>query len=108
MNEEIRSLFPVTQKYIYMNHSAVAPLSTRARDAMVAATHDIMLYGTARYGDSLRAYELTRASAAQLVNARAHEIAFMRNTSDAISTVANGIAWRKGDNVVTANVEFPS
>src|SRR6185295_17139460 len=46
--------------------------------------------------------------AARLVNARTHEIAFMRNTSDGLSAVANGIDWRAGDNVVTCNVEFPS
>src|SRR6185369_11782894 len=32
----------------------------------------------------------------------------MRNTSEAISTVANGLAWRAGDNIVTNNVEFPA
>jgi selenocysteine lyase/cysteine desulfurase len=32
----------------------------------------------------------------------------MRNTSDAICAVANGIDWRPGDTVVTTRVEFPS
>ena len=32
----------------------------------------------------------------------------MRNTSDALSTVANGLTWRRGDNVVTFRGEFPS
>ena len=32
----------------------------------------------------------------------------MRNTSDSLSTVANGIAWRPGDNIVTFSREFPS
>lgn len=108
MNQTIRSLFPVTDKYIYMNHAAVSPLSTSARDAMQALIEDVTLNGSANYEDWCRTYEETRHSAARLVNARPHEIAFMRNTSEALSAVANGIDWREGDNVVSCNVEFPS
>ncbi len=108
MNQAIRSLFPVTEKYIYLNHSAVCPLSTRVRDAMNGLVDDVTRNGSVNYNDWLQTYERTRESAARLVNARAHEIAFMRNTSDAISAVANGIDWREGDNVVTCNVEFPA
>jgi selenocysteine lyase/cysteine desulfurase len=32
----------------------------------------------------------------------------MRNTSDGLSTIANGLGWRAGDNVVTFRGEFPS
>jgi cysteine desulfurase/selenocysteine lyase len=108
MNETIRSLFPVTEKYIYMNHAAVSPLSTRVRDAMVGITDDVMRHGTANYDDWYRTYELARSAAARLVNARAHEIAFMQNTSAAISAVANGLDLRAGDNVVTCDAEFPA
>lgn len=108
MNQAIRSLFPVTDKYIYMNHSAVCPLSTRVRDAMNALVEDVTTNGSVNYTDWLQTYEDTRSSAARLVNAHPREIAFMRNTSEAICAVANGIDWRAGDNVVTCNVEFPA
>jgi cysteine desulfurase/selenocysteine lyase len=108
MNQTIRSLFPVTEQYVYMNHAAVAPLSTRVRDGMAALVEDVTRNGSVHYEDWCQTYERTRESAARLVNARAHEIAFMRNTSDALSAVANGIDWREGDNVVTCNVEFPA
>lgn len=108
MNQTIRSFFPITENYIYLNHAAVSPLSTRVRDAMSGLTEQVMRHGTAHYEDWYRTYELTRASAARLVNARPHEIAFMRNTSAAISSVANGLDLREGDNVVTCSVEFPS
>ena len=108
MNQTIRSLFPVTENFIYMNHAAVSPPSTRVRDAMNALNDDVTRNGSANYGGWCQTYEETRESAARLVKARAHEIAFMRNTSEALSAVANGIDWRQGDNVVTSNVEFPS
>ena len=108
MNNAIRSLFPVTEKYIYLNHAAVSPLSTRVREAMNRLIDDVTLNGSANYAEWLDAYERARASAARLVNAHPSEIAFMRNTSEAISAVANGLAWRAGDNIVTNNVEFPA
>jgi cysteine desulfurase/selenocysteine lyase len=108
MNKAIRSLFPITEQYVYMNHAAVAPLSTRVRDGMFALVEDVTRNGSVNYEEWCQTYERTRESAARLVNATAHEIAFMRNTSDALSAVANGIDWHEGDNVVTCNVEFPS
>jgi cysteine desulfurase / selenocysteine lyase len=108
MNDPIRALFPVTEKYVYLNHAAVSPLSTRVREAMTRLVDDVTLNGSANYYDWLAAYERARAATARLVGARPDEIAFMRNTSDAISTLANGLAWRDGDNLVTTSVEFPA
>jgi selenocysteine lyase/cysteine desulfurase len=108
MNREIRSLFPITKNYVYLNHAAVSPPSIRVRDAMAGLIDDVVERGAVGYDDWLKTYERTREAAARLVNARSHEIAFMHNTSEAISTVANGIRWREGDTIVTSNVEFPS
>lgn len=108
MNTEIRSLFPVTDKFIYFNHAAVSPLSTRVRDAMTWLVDDVTQNGSAHYFDWCDTYEKARHLAARLVNARAQEIAFMQNTSAALSAVANGIDWRQGDNIITTNVDFPA
>ncbi|HWC76579.1 MAG TPA: aminotransferase class V-fold PLP-dependent enzyme, partial [Blastocatellia bacterium] len=108
MNESVRSLFPVTKNFIYMNHAAVSPLSSRAQDAMRRLVDDVTQNGAVHWDDWCRMYDHARTSAARLVNAKPHEIAFMRNTSDGISAVANGIDWREGDSVVSANVEFPA
>jgi cysteine desulfurase/selenocysteine lyase len=108
MNKEIRSLFPVTEKFIYFNHAAVSPLSTRVRDAMIWLVDDATQNGSVHFFDWCDTYEKARHSAARLVNAQAHEIAFMQNTSTALSAVANGIDWRAGDNIVTTNVDFPA
>ncbi len=73
MNQAIRSLFPVTEKYIYMNHAAVSPLSVPVRDKMIALSEDVTINGAANYKDWLRAYEDARKSAAKLVNAQTHD-----------------------------------
>ena len=43
-----------------------------------------------------------------MMNVSADDVAFMRNTSDGLASVANGINWKKGDNIVTFEKEFPS
>lgn len=108
MNKEIRSLFPVTDNFIYFNHAAVSPLSSRVRDAMSWIVNDITDNGSVHFFDWVDTYEKVRRSAARLVNARSHEVAFMPNTSAALSAVANGIDWRAGDNIITSNVDFPA
>src|SRR5262249_24078173 len=108
MNDSIRELFPVTRNYVYLNHSAVSPLSNPVRRAMTSVVDDLTENGAVNYQDWQDTTRRVRADAARLVGARPHEIAFMRNTSSAISTIANGIDWNPGDNVVTCNIEFPS
>jgi len=43
-----------------------------------------------------------------IVGASSEEIAFVKNTSEGLSFVAAGFPWKEGDNLVTANVEYPS
>ena len=52
--------------------------------------------------------KLRVASAAPLINAHRDEIAFVKNTSEGISIVANGIDWQWGDRIVTTAVEYPA
>lgn len=105
----LRGEFPVTARWVYMNHAGIGPLPRRAveRAAAVAA-------GAAEGGD--RSWparndgcERAREAAARLLGARRPaEVAFVENTSAGLSLVAQGIDWRPGDNVVGAACEFPS
>jgi selenocysteine lyase/cysteine desulfurase len=49
-----------------------------------------------------------RGRFARMIGASPDEVAFIKNTSEGLSFVAAGFPWREGDNLVTANVEFPS
>lgn len=106
--ENWRAEFPVTETYIYMNHAGVAPLSRRVREAMVGFVEDATIHGAVHSDCWEETAEVCRAAAAQLINADATEIAFMKNTTQGILIAANGIEWREGDNVVTTAVEFPA
>ena len=45
---------------------------------------------------------------AELIGAGTQEIAFVKNTSEGLSTAAFGLTWRKGDRVVVPGAEFAS
>ena len=103
-----RSEFPVTETYIYMNHAGVAPLSRRVQNAMTGFLEDATVNGAVNANIWEETAETCRNAAAQLINANATEIAFMKNTTQGILIAANGIDWQAGDNVVTTAVEFPA
>jgi selenocysteine lyase/cysteine desulfurase len=50
----------------------------------------------------------TRGRFARIVGASPDEVAFVKNTSEGLSFVAAGFPWKEGDNLITANVEYPS
>jgi selenocysteine lyase/cysteine desulfurase len=108
MNDELRALFPITKDTIYLNHAAVSPPPTPTVEAVTAQLKDVVEYGSLHYRSWVAVKERARALAAQMIGARPEQIAFMRNTSDGLSTVANGLRWKQGDNVVTFRREFPS
>ena len=91
-----------------MNHAAVSPLSRRVRDAMVGQLDEVHQRGAENWRQWVRAYDATRRSLAQLLNADQGEIALTKNTSEGVSTFANGLEWRPGDEIVSIEGEFPS
>jgi cysteine desulfurase/selenocysteine lyase len=108
MNDQIRGLFPITEHAIYLNHAAVSPPPIPTIEAIQSQLRDVVENGSLNYRRWRAVKEQARKLAAEMIGARAEQIAFMRNTSDGLSTVANGLRWRAGDNVVTFRKEFPS
>lgn len=103
--EQIRAKFPIARHYNFQNHAAVAPLSGPAAEAMAGYAHELSRSAYLE-GTYYRAAEHVRQAAAQLINADAEEITFVKNTSEGINYVANGISWVTGDNVVSTDMEF--
>ncbi len=104
----LRSLFPVTQNLVYFNHAAVGPLSTRAYEAMERQARDQRDFGALHWRDWYAEYDRLREAAARLLGAQPGEIAILKNTSEGLSFVAEGLRWDEGDNVITTAMEFPS
>lgn len=108
MNENIRSLFPAAEKYTYLNSAAVAPLPVTAIDAVNSQLRDVSEHGSSHYMDWIATKQRARDLIAKMLCVRSEQIAFMRNTSDGFASVANGVNWKKGDNIVSFEREFPA
>lgn len=108
MNTQLRALFPVTERAVYLNHAAVSPPPTPTIRAIQSQLEDVSTNGSVNFRSWLATKERARKLLASMLGARPEQIAFMRNTSDGLATVANGLRWRAGDNLVTFRREFPS
>lgn len=108
MNDTLRALFPVTERAIYLNHAAVSPPPLPTIKAVQMQLADVSENGSVNFRNWIAVKENTRRLVAGLLGARPEQVAFVRNTSDGLSTVANGLEWRPGDNLVTFRNEFPS
>lgn len=65
--------------------------------------------GATQYLEWMEVEQELRQNIQILINAPSSEdIALVKNTSEALSFVANGLDWNAGDNVVIAKQEFPS
>jgi cysteine desulfurase / selenocysteine lyase len=100
-----KEAFPVTDHCVYFNHAAVGPLSTAAYRAMEEHAREQRDCG-ARHWRAEHAH--FRKTAARLLGADRDEISILKNTSEGLSFVAEGLGWRAGENVITSDSEFPS
>jgi selenocysteine lyase/cysteine desulfurase len=108
MNETSRALFPITERAIYLNHAAVSPPPLKTIEAIQSQLRDVSENGSVNFRSWVAVKERARQLLAEMLGARPEQVAFTRNTSDGLSTVANGLDWRPGDNLVTFRNEFPS
>ena len=103
-----RSEFAVTQRYLYLNHAAagVLPASTVAAVNEFAHAHAAAgVLGTFPYDLAMVEY---REKIGRYIGASGAEIATIPNTSAGAGTIALGIDWRPGDEVLLCDNEFPA
>jgi cysteine desulfurase / selenocysteine lyase len=108
MNENIRQLFPVTQKYVYLNSAAVSPMPNPTVKAVISQLRDVSENGTVNFAEWIKTKQRCRELVAKMLKVKAEQIAFVRNTSDGFSSIANGLQWAESDNIVTFEREFPA
>ena len=106
--KEIRKLFPITDKYIYLDHAGVAPVNLMALEESSNFMDSAARNADFDYEMWTQQVELVRADFAELICSMPEEIAFVRNTSHGISLVASGLEWKKGDTIIVYEKTFPS
>jgi cysteine desulfurase / selenocysteine lyase len=106
--EHIRTEFPITRRWAFFDHAAVAPLSMRAQKAMQDWAADLTENGDVYHGRWKKRVEEVRSLFGHLLNCDPLDVAFVKNTSEGVGIVAEGFPWQIGDNVVTTHDEYPA
>ncbi len=104
--DQIRAEFPITEKMAYFDIAYGNSLPNCVVKAMteflainqrsgVSVTHEF----------TRKKIDESRSSFSKLIKAKPSEIAFIKNTSEGLNFAANGIRFRRGDNIVLNELE---
>ncbi|UCI23002.1 aminotransferase class V-fold PLP-dependent enzyme (plasmid) [Mesorhizobium sp. B2-1-8] len=105
--EAVRKLFPVVEKMTYLDSGFQTPMSTPVKQALEAFVTES--YETAGPKSVwIERMEATRCKVASLLNAAPEEIAFTKNTSEAMNIAANALPLKAGDNVLLIHGDHPN
>jgi cysteine desulfurase/selenocysteine lyase len=102
-----RREFPVAREKIFLAHAGVSPLPRRVAEA-IRDYADLCTRGDQETLLPAQHLRHTRDLAARLIGAQPDEIAFVGPTSLALSFVAAGLDFRRGDNVVIDFEDYPA
>jgi selenocysteine lyase/cysteine desulfurase len=106
-NEELRQHeFPVTRDKIFLAHAGVCPLPQR----VAAAVSECAQRGTLGDQEAFVLHRLNdaRRLGAQLLHCQPDEVALVGPTSLALSFVAAGLNFKKGDNILIYHDDYPA
>ncbi len=109
MSTIIKKEFHLDESICYLNHAAVSPWPQRTAEAVHRFAFENSKLGATNYLTWLDKESELRQQLKRLINAPSvDDISLLKNTSEALSVVAEGIDWQAGDNVVSSDEEFPS
>ena len=100
--------FPVTRACTYLNHAANGPLPRPVVQTVREYLDDVSLFGGTHEPRWVEYERGAHRRLARMINARPEQVAFTASTGDGLSHVALGLDWQEGDEIVSAQGEFPS
>lgn len=105
----LHDAFSLDPELVYLNHAAVAPWPRAAAAAAAAFAEENASSGAEHYPRWQAVETRLRERLARLINAGSpDDIALVKNTSEGLSLVAQGLDWQEGDEIVGIAGDFPS
>jgi cysteine desulfurase / selenocysteine lyase len=106
---QIKKEFPIKKEMIYFNNASIGPMSYRVISRINEFLNDVRDHGRVHYPEWCQyADTVIKQDIGTLIGADSNEIAFVKNTTEGILIVSNGLDWRPDDNVIIADIEYPS
>jgi cysteine desulfurase / selenocysteine lyase len=106
--QALRAHFPVTTKWAFLDHAAVAAPPDVCVSAQCDWANDKSIHGVTTYAPWAQRVEETRKRTGRLLNCDPLDICFVSSTTHGIGIVAEGFPWKPGDNVIIIAEEYPS
>ncbi len=106
--DTLRSHFPHTEHWAYLDHAATGPLSRPVMEAVGAFLEQRHRTQPNNYLDAAPTVERARHRVGELIGAEAGRVELVANTSAALSVLAQGLDWQPGDRVAVPACEFPA
>ena len=98
--------FPIRESCLYLDHAAVCPLPFPVADAMRQRITGQEQTGYASFEEWRNATLACRHLGAQIIGCDAEDVTIVTSTSAGLSTVAEGLDWSPGDEVLVGDEEF--
>ena len=99
----VRTQFPLTNERAYLNTGGLGASPHVVIDAVTSKMAELERISETGHADPLLKEIKTDAGA--LLGCDADELAFVRNTTEGINIVANGLPFRRGDEIITTTHE---
>jgi cysteine desulfurase/selenocysteine lyase len=109
---QLRKEFPILSKCVYLDSASTSQTPRCSIEAMCeyfyeyAANHGRGAHHLAR--KTTEKYEETRSKLAEFLNVPPDHVIFTKNTTDSVNTVARGLTWKRGDEIITTWLEHHS
>ena len=102
-------LFPVIGRHSWLNHAAISAWPQPVIEAARAFIEENATHGAAHYEKWMAREVALRELISHLIGAKdPADITLVRNTSEALNIIAQGIVWAPGDEILSLSNEFPS
>lgn len=105
--DKLRKEFPITRKFVYLNHASTGPLpmvsARRMTEFLERLTNEVP-----RPQEIMSIIEETRQEIARLLGVKREEITITKNTTSGILIAIGTLDFEPGDNVVIQKGGFPT
>lgn len=101
--------YPIKNQGIYLAHCGISPLYSGAAQKAIGLIQEQSLHGGSHFMDFYNPIlENFKIQISQLLQTSGENIAAVRNTSEALSMIANGYPLEPGDEIITFEHEYPA
>jgi selenocysteine lyase/cysteine desulfurase len=107
--DEVRELFPhIKNGKMYFNNAATGPFSKN----VLKTVNEYLLQRSETDIDNfpglIKVVGETKNYLSQMLNCSTDRLAFIDNTSNGMNILAQGLTWKKGDQIILNDIEFPA